>query len=217
MKKKRSKNIFDEYRCSIPEKDLDWLRYALQATEVSYRSLEAADGGEGQGAGSRQIEEEQAAVAQNINQEFLDAFFAGHIRLSESVLEAFRVEKNADNPNFALFRKYFRQGNLNLKQLLFYGIEKNPTDPSLLHDLAYFHEFRTMLAELIALYIRACELETDLACFAELAQDFYFNTLSDGYDAYHTLKQHFPTGTRKGRIIEHLQAAVPAESEFADA
>jgi hypothetical protein len=216
MKKKRSKNIFDEYRSVRLETVLDGLQSAQQTAETVFRISTALSGGDGIEAGDRQIEDEPSTAAQNINQTFLDAFFAGHIRLSDTVLEAFRVEKNADNPNFALFRKYFRQGNLNLKQLLLHGLKKAPTDPSLLHDLAYFHEYRTMLGELIALYTRACELETDLSCFAELAQDFYFNTLSDGYDAYHALKEQFASGTRKGRIIEHLQSAVPAEPELAD-
>ncbi len=151
-----------------------------------------------------EIEEENKAVVQNENQEILLAYFDGHLELSEKLLDIFLAEKDAVEPNYALFRKYFRQGNLNLKSLIYRGLEKDPTDIGFLSDLAFFHEFHPMLGELIGFYCRACELEDDPETFRELAEDFHVNTFPDGYDAYHALKETYGPATIKGMIIDQL-------------
>ena len=136
-----------------------------------------------------EIEEEDNAVPENKNQEFLVAYFNGDVELSNSVIEAFLAEKNSDEPNFALIRKYFRQGNEHLKALIYRGLEINPTDIGFLNDLSFFHEFHPMLRELIRYYTDACRLQQNLKTFRELASDFYYNTAPDGYEAYHALKE----------------------------
>ncbi|MDZ7698727.1 MAG: hypothetical protein U5R49_17975 [Deltaproteobacteria bacterium] len=158
-----------------------------------------------------EIEEENSAVAQNQNQERLLAYFHGEIAFSDTLLDIFLTEKNAAEPNYPLFRKYFRQGNSNLKALIYRGLEKDPTDTGFLSDLAFLHEFHPMLKELIALYSRACELAEDSETFLELAEDFHLNTFPDGYDAYHALKEAYGPDTTKGMIIEHL---IQAEREM---
>jgi len=73
-----------------------------------------------------EIEEEDNAVPENRNQEFLIAYFSGGVELSNSVIEAFLTEKYSDEPNFALIRRYFRQENQHLKSLIYFGIKINP-------------------------------------------------------------------------------------------
>jgi hypothetical protein len=151
-----------------------------------------------------EIEEENDAVAENENQETLLAYFNVDLELSDKVIDIFLIEKESPEPNSALFRRYFRAGNANLKSLIYRGLEKNPTDIGFLSDLAFFHEFHPMLEELIGLYSRACELQEDPEIFRELAEDFYYNTFPDGYDAYHELKEIYGPETRKGMIIDQL-------------
>jgi hypothetical protein len=160
-----------------------------------------------------EIEEENNAVPENRNQEFLVAYFNGDVELSNSVIETFLAEKHSDEPNFALIRRYFRQGNQHLKSLIYRGLEINPTDIGFLNDLSFFHEFHPMLGELIRRYTDSCRLQQNLETFRELARDFYCNTAADGYEAYHALKEIYASDTQKGMIIDHL---IQAEKEFED-
>ena len=158
-----------------------------------------------------EIEEEENAVPENKNQEFLVAYFNGEVELSTNVIEVFLAEKNSAQPNFALIRRYFRQGNEHLKSLIYRGLEINPTDIGFLNDLSFFHEFYPMLGELIRYYTDACRLQQNLETFRELVQDFYYNTAPDGYEAYHALKEIYGSDTQKGMIIGQL---IQAEKEF---
>ncbi len=158
-----------------------------------------------------EIQEEDNAVPENKKQEFLVAYFNGDAELSNSVIEAFLAEKLSAKPNFALIRRYFRHGNQHLKSLIHRGLEINPTDIGFLNDLSFFHEFHPMLGELIRYYTDACRLQQDLETFSELAQDFYYNTAPDGYEAYDALKEIYGSDTQKGMIIDHL---IRAEEEL---
>ena len=162
-----------------------------------------------------EIEEENNAVAENENQEILLDYFHGDLELSEKMLEIFVTEKYSPEPNYALLRKYFRQGNANLKSLIYKGLEINPTDAGFLSDLAFFHEFRPMLGEVIKFYLKACEIQANHESFCELAEDFYYNTIADGYDAYEALKEIYGSETAKGKIIDQLiQAEEEAEESI---
>ena len=55
--------------------------------------------------------EEKNAQPENQNQRDLVDYFEGHLELSESILTAFLKEKDAEEPNLALIRKYFKQAN----------------------------------------------------------------------------------------------------------
>lgn len=151
-----------------------------------------------------EIKEEDAAIPENINQEFIVGYFEGHIQLSDAVMEAYNAEKIADSPNSPLLRRYFRQGNPALKALLFLGLDHYPTDTSLLNDLAFFHEHHGMLSDLISRYITACELENDLESFAELAMDFHYNTVDDGFEAFHELMKIVADMPQKRSVVDLL-------------
>lgn len=166
------------------------------------------------GYGDQEELEEKLANPENLNQEFLVDYFEGHINFSEVVLKSFLDEKNSQNPNYPLFRKYFKKGNEKLKQLLLYGLSKNKTDIDLLSDLTYFHEYRNILSELIQLYLKACEEERDISKFNELALDFYYVTEPDGYDALYELEQRFQPGSEKWEVVKKLAQDRLSEPEY---
>jgi hypothetical protein len=154
--------------------------------------------------GDNEEQEERDAVPENLNQEILVSYFKGEAELTDEILEFFLNEKNAENPNFPLFRRYFKQGNKHLKKLLLLGIKKNPTNRGLLSDLGFFNIFQPVLKELIVSYSTACKLEEDLEAFRVLAEDFYINTEQQGFDAFPALTQIFDESTRKRKVIDQL-------------
>ena len=148
--------------------------------------------------------EEKNAQPENQNQKDLVDYFEGRNECTESILTAFLEEKDAGEPNLPLIRKYFKQANRNLKTLLWYGLDHYPARIDLLSDLAYFHEFENTLSTLIDYYTRACVNETNLETFSELAQDFYYATIPDGYEALYALRDLFGSDTDKRKIIDFL-------------
>ncbi|MCX5855707.1 MAG: hypothetical protein NTZ24_14235, partial [Deltaproteobacteria bacterium] len=107
-------------------------------------------------------------------------------------------------PNLPLIRKYFKRTNRQLKALLIYGLDHYPGRIDLLSDLTYFHEFENILTTLIAYYTRACVNQVKLGTFTELAQDFYYATNPDGYEALYALRELFEPHTEKRKIIDFL-------------
>ena len=148
--------------------------------------------------------EEKNAQPENQNQRDLIDYFEGRHECTESILIAFLEEKDAEEPNLPLIRKFFKQANRNLKALILYGLDHYPARIDLLSDLAYFHEFENTLSTLIDYYTRACVNETNLETFSELAQDFYYATIPDGYEALYALRDLFGPHTDKRKIIDFL-------------
>ena len=101
-------------------------------------------------------------------------------------------------------RKYFRAGNQPLKDLLLFGLKKDSTNFELLCDLAFFHEFKNILPELVEHFTNACQQETDLQKFSELAQEFYHTVIGDGYDAMLALENIFDEVSDKSKVIDFL-------------
>jgi hypothetical protein len=158
-------------------------------------------------------EEEKVAKPENPNQEFLVAYFEGSVDLSDRVLDSFLAEKESIDPNYPLFRKYFKRGNENLKKMIVFGLEKNPTDIGFLNNLAYFHESRNILGELIQFYLIACEKETDSGYFEELVRDFIIYTEPDGYDALYELEQKWGADSDKGKVSREIRRERESKSE----
>ena len=150
--------------------------------------------------------EEVNAKPENQNQKDLVAFFKGEIELSDSILQIFLEERDAENPNLPLIRRYFKKANPNLKSLLLYGLDHYPDSVDLLSDLGYFHEFKNILAILITYYTQACVDQENMETFTELAQDFYSATKPDGYEALCALRDLFEPGTDKREAIDFLIA-----------
>jgi len=148
--------------------------------------------------------EEKNSKPENQNQRDLVEYFESNKELSETILTTYFNEKDAEEPNLPLIRKYFRQANQNLKSLILYGLDHYPARIDLLSDLAYFHEFENILSTLINYFTRACMNEMNLETFTELAQDFYYTTIPDGYEALYALRDLFESNTNKRKIIDFL-------------
>jgi len=148
--------------------------------------------------------EERDAKPENRRQRDLVAFFENRKELSEQIFECFSKEKASKNPNYPLIRKYFKKANKNLKALILYGLDNYPGRIDILSDLAFFHEFENVLSMLITYYTQACMEQQNLNTFSELAQDFYYATSPDGYDAYIALKELFEPESDKRKIIDFL-------------
>ncbi len=148
--------------------------------------------------------EEINAVPENQDQQDLVDFFDGGQACSDAILETFYRVRDAEKPNYPLVRKYFKSANQNLKSLILYGLDHYPARIDLLYDLAYYHEFDNILSTLIDYFIHGCKNEMNLETFTDLAREFYFATLPDEYDALHTLREIFESGTDKREIIDHL-------------
>ena len=156
-------------------------------------------------------EEELAARPRTPSQEALVRYFEGDSPPTQDLLDALQDEKYAEEPNYPLIRRYFKQINSNLKRLILWGLDRYPTDSGLLDDLSFFQEFDNVLSELIDRYKRACLLEEDPGRFDGLARDFYLNTVEFGFDAYYELTGMFKPNTMKREIVD-LQVAELRES-----
>ena len=148
--------------------------------------------------------EERLASPANFQQQSLVEYFDGSMPPDERIVEVWRAERDAPEPNYALWRRYFRSGNKNLKMLIVFGLEREPTDRALLSDLSFMHIFSPMLKELISKYLAACDVEEDHAKFAALAQDFENHTYASGYAALVALSGRYPAGSFKVSYIEKL-------------
>ena len=148
--------------------------------------------------------EEANAKPENQNQKDLVAFFKSEIELSDQILQIFLEERDAENPNLPLIRKYFKKANPNLKSLILYGLDHYPGSVDLLSDLGYFHEFGNILGILITHCTRACVDQENIETFSELAHDFYYATKPDGYEALYALRDLFEPGTDKRKVIDIL-------------
>lgn len=217
MKNKNRKPCFNDYRCLQDRILSEKIRTVFRDHPQDYRTA-LEDIGFVWVDEEQDVEEaeEKEAIPQNINQEFLVAYFCCCIPISDSVLQSFLEERSAESPNYALFRRYFREGNHQLARLIQYGLDRCPTDRDLLHDLAYFHEFNGMFAELIDAYTLACRLEGDPDAFKTLAEDFYFNTVEDGFDALRSLQEEFRETPDKSQLIDALTQEIRLEEEMVD-
>lgn len=79
--------------------------------------------------------EERNAKPQNQQQKELVEYFENKKELSKEIFETYSEEKASENPNYPLFRKYFKQANMNLKSLLLYGLDNYPQRVDLLSDI----------------------------------------------------------------------------------
>ena len=152
---------------------------------------------------SEEIEEKNARPESQRQRDLVD-YFENRKKLSKKIFESFSEEKADENPNYPLIRRYFKQANQNLKALLLYGLDNYPGRIDLLDDLVFYHEFENTLSLLITYYTRSCMEQQNLETFTELAQNFYYATNPDGYEAYYALQELFEPSTNKRIIIDSL-------------
>lgn len=204
MAKKDKDSVLDDYEKlkneMIFEKVNEIFRnnpkdYIVRLEEIGFEYHEEED--------YEELEEENAGP-ENQNQRDLVAYFENKKKLSEEIFKIFLHEKDAEHPNYPLFRRYFKEANQNLKALLLYGLDHYPRRIDLLSDLTFFHEFENILSILITYYTRACVEQGNTETFSELAKDFYYSTNPDGYEALHALRELFEPETDKRKIIDFL-------------
>lgn len=216
--KKEGRKLFDDYRQCNEQYLLEQVRQIFQDNPDSYREALDMLGFDWQNDTEEdvyeELEREQKARPRNLNQEYLVAYLEGQVMLTSHTLQAFITETRAAQPHYALFRRYFHQANPNLKRLLLYGLDVNPVDTSLLHHLAFFHEFQSSLDEVIDRYALACAHTTNPDQFAQLVEDFYCNTSPDGFDAFVFLKETFGHEPDRLNIIEKIEASFAEQPEM---
>ena len=202
FEKLRRELVFEQVSKAIKENPKNW---ASKLEELGFQWVDDESGEE--------KVEENIAKPENLNQELLVAYFEGAAKLSEQVLDTYLAEKESATPNYPLIRKYFKRGNEHLRRLLIFGLERRPTDIGLLNDLGFFHEFRSILADLIHYYLKACKEEHDMSNFEQLVLSFYYDTVPDGFDALYELEQHIATGSDKAKIVQKIRQGQKLEPE----
>jgi hypothetical protein len=149
-----------------------------------------------------EIAEEQTALPLTKDQITLASFLEGTSPLDHSLVSLWRTEAERDTTPHALWRRYFRAGNPQMKKLILLGLDQDPSDRNLLAQLAFFHEFCAIPKELLARYMSACDREDDPHCFVALVRDFEEATSWFGYDALAALRERHAKDRSKMVLIE---------------
>jgi len=160
-----------------------------------------------------ETKEENRAISQNKNQKELIAYFNGDIELTDSLIEIFILEVEVDEPNYPLFRKYFKSANNNLLNLLKSGLNILPANQTLLSGISYYNENKGILSQIIPIYIKACEVEQDLKEFKQLSIDFINSTYPQDYDAISELKSIFGNDEDKLAILNEITTLIHSQND----
>lgn len=152
-------------------------------------------------------EEEAKAKAENPAQAILVQYFGGKTEFKDILLETFLSEteyKNEDEVNYPLFRRYFKQGNQPLLDLLIKTHAQEPDNLWRLSNLNYFHEHRPILGILVKAYQLACDQTQDLMRLKEVLADFYHYAGADGYDVDAGLAERFRNQPEKLKVWQEV-------------
>lgn len=158
--------------------------------------------------------EEFQAKPETLAEEALFQFFESEKKVTCDILSIFFQERNKIEPNYALFRKYFKKGNLKLKELLLFGLDKEPTNLDLLSDLAFFSNFEPTLSTVIERYILACRLESNNEKFKEIVKAFYYDVSSYGYDVFYSLNNIFLSNPIKMCLVNKVKKIIERDAYF---
>lgn len=150
------------------------------------------------------IAEERVAIPKTTAQTVLVVYLDGADTPTESLLTLWLEETQGNNTPFPLWRRYFRAGNAQLKKLILFGLDREPTHRDLLDSIAFLHSFVPTPKELLTRYKLACDQESDPRRFRELVQDFNASTSSFGYDALQALQAHYANCAVKKSVIDGL-------------
>jgi hypothetical protein len=204
MGKKDKDDTLDDYKKLKDEIIIDKVNEIFRSRPDNYIAALEEIGFECHEEDDEEEIEERKAKPKNKNQRKLVTYFEGEEDASEMIFATFLTERYAKRPNLPLIRKYFKKANQKLKALLIYGLDHYPGRIDLLSDLTYFHEFENILTTLVTYYTKACVNQVNLETFAELAQDFYYATNPDGYEALYALRELFEPHTEKRKTIDFL-------------
>jgi hypothetical protein len=151
-----------------------------------------------------ELAEECAARPKTNIQMELVSYFDGKDMPSGRLLDKWREETRREETPFPLWRRYFRGGNVQLKKLILFGLDQEPTARDLLDNLSVLHSFLPMPKDFLGRYTLACDLENSPAKFCELARDFDAGAASFGYDALNALRTLCTDKDVKKKLIDGL-------------
>lgn len=151
-----------------------------------------------------EIAEEKSARPQNERQKRLVTYLDSDGSPTKTLIEDFLTEKDSDETNYPLFRRYFRKGDPQLKKLILFGLDIDPTSMTLLNDLSFFSYFSIKVSEFIKYYTRACVDVEDLNEFRQIVENFEHVVIEYDYDAYVALLQRDDINERKKSIVKEL-------------
>jgi hypothetical protein len=199
-----SNNSFDSYQKKFEEilaKTRQCRSHKEKRTDLLDNGFEFFDDDDD----SNEIQEENVAQAQNSRQERLLCYFESDCEPSENHLIDFKQEKNSSHPNYPLIRKYFRIGNNQLKRLILFGLNKNPSDAELISDLAFFNNFSVNLSEFIDYCTKAAVSVSNEKIFKRILTDFDWIAREYDYDTYHALISNPKISEQKKTIVKSMQ------------
>jgi len=120
MSKKKNDSVQNDYQKIKDEMFFEKVNDIFANQPNDYREALEKIGFEYYEEEDLEEKEENEAVPENSNQEYLVSYFDGKKELSEKTLQIFEAERNAKCPNYPLIRKYFKKANKNLKALILY-------------------------------------------------------------------------------------------------
>ena len=202
----KEKDPLDEYLKLKNEMIRDKVEEILRAQPGNYKEALQEIGFKYYEEADEEAIEERKARPRNKAQRDLVAYLEGQREISEGILTTLITERYQKRPNLPLIRKYFKSANQRLKALIIWGLGRYPASLELLSDLTYYHEFENVLRPLVHYYTAACVNQVNLEMFTRLAQDFFYATAPDDYDALYALRELFEPGTEKRKIIDFLIA-----------
>lgn len=152
----------------------------------------------------QELREEKGATPHNARQQRLVNYLESNDAATKALLDDFMDKKASENTNYALFRRYFRKANIQLRKLILYGLDVYPTKIILLDDLSFLSYFAMELAQFIQYYTRACVDEQDITLFKEIVQKFEHGAIEYEYDAYADLLLRDEISPEKKSVVKNL-------------
>jgi len=154
-------------------------RYS-KLVELGFEYIEEEDDG-------IEKQEENNAKPLNNRQKTLVKYFEGKSRLSSDIIEQFILAIEANDTNYPLLRKYFKQGDKIILALLKQSLVIYPLRESLINAFVFLSEHNNIFSELISAYTNACKIEESISYFEDLVRGFYINVSKHDYDVFLSL------------------------------
>jgi hypothetical protein len=151
-----------------------------------------------------EINEDKKSTPNNKNQKNLVSYFEGSTNLDDNIIKIFISEVEVKEPNYPLFRKYFKSRNKNLLALLLSGLSTSPANLTLLSGVDYYHLNNNILSVVINVYLTACKEKLNRENFKEVVLSFVDATSTQGYDAMEELKIIYRSNHKKLESLKEI-------------
>ena len=162
---------------------------------------------------TEEIQEDKKSTPDNENQRYLVSYFEGNINLDEDIIKIFIKEVEVKNPNYPLFRKYFKSRNKNLLALLLSGLSTSPANLTLLSGIGYYHTNNNILSVVINVYLTACKEKLNRNNFKDIVINFIIATSPQGYDAMEEVKIMHVDNYKKLKALKEIDEILSESCE----